>query len=139
MTEPIILTVPEAISERARQIAKATEQPAEQVLLAHLQTLSPPLPALPPDEQAELDALKHLSDDALWTIAREQMPDDVQKRAHDLMTKNSRGEISPEEYSELEKLVERSDRLMVRKAEAAAILRERGYFFVQSDFSSRHE
>lgn len=90
-----------------------------------MQTLSPPLPALPPDEQAELDALKHLSDDTLWTIAREQMPDNVQARAHELMDKNSHGEISSEEYTELEKLVERSDRLMVRKAEAAALLRER--------------
>lgn len=97
----------------------------QQVLLDHLQTLSPPLPALPPDEQAELDALKHLSDDTLWTIAREQMPDNVQARAHELMDKNSHGEISSEEYTELEKLVERSDRLMVRKAEAAALLRER--------------
>ena len=36
-------------------------------------------------------------------------------------------------------LVERADRLMLRKAEAAAILVERGYPFSQSDFKQRHE
>lgn len=127
MTDQIILTVPEDVSSRAREIARTTAQPVEQVLLAHLKTLSFPQPILPPDEQAELDALKHLSTDALWTIAREQMPDDMQVRAHELMDKNSRGSITDEEYLELQKLVERSDRLMVRKAEAVDLLRQRGY------------
>jgi hypothetical protein len=65
MPDQIILTVPEDISVRARQIAEATEQPVEQVLIEHLKTLSTPLPVLPPEQQAELDALHHLSDDAL--------------------------------------------------------------------------
>lgn len=126
MTDQIVLTIPEDITVRARQIAETTEQPVEQVLIEHLKTLSTPLP---PEEQAELDALHHLSDDALRTIAREQMPDDAQARAHDLMDRNSRGTITDEERAELEKLVGRADRLMLRKAEAAAILKERGYSF----------
>lgn len=85
----------------------------------------PILPLLPPDVQAELDALHQLSDDVLWTIAREQMPPDIQARAYELMTKNNRGTISAEETVELDALVERADRLRRRKAEAAAILRDR--------------
>lgn len=134
MPDQIVLTVPEDISVRARQIAEAMEQPVEQVLIEHLKTLSTPLPTLPPKQQAELDALHHLSDDALWTIARAQMPDDVQARAHDLMDKNSLGMLTDEEQAELEKLVERADRLMLRKAEASAILRERGYSFTQREY-----
>lgn len=65
MTDLIILQVPEEISTRARQIAERMAQPVEQVLLDHLKTLSAPLPVLPPDAQAELDALHQLSDDAL--------------------------------------------------------------------------
>jgi hypothetical protein len=139
MTNPIVLTIPDDISDRARQIAETTEQPVEQVLLDHLKTLSAPLPALPPDVQAELDALKQLSADALWTIARDQLPDDVQARAHELMDRNSRGTITDEEYSELQALVERADRLMVRKAEAASLLRMRGFSFTQKDFNLKHE
>jgi hypothetical protein len=139
MADQIVLTVPEDISARARQIADTTALSVEQVLIEHLKTLSAPLPALPPDEQAEIDALHNLSDDALRTIAREQMPDDAQARAHELMDKNSLGTITGEEHAELERLVERGDRLMLRKAEAAAILRERGYSFTHKDFKPQHE
>lgn len=129
------LTIPDELYQRARQIAEETEQPIDSVLIEHLRTLSVPLPVLPPDEQAEVDALKHLSDDALWTIAGEQMPQDVQDRMQILMDKNSLGTISDAEYAELEGYVERGNRLMVRKAEAAGILMERGHIFTQQDFS----
>ena len=135
----LTLTIPDEIYKRAKHIAESTSQPIEQVILQHLQTLSTPLPILPDDVQAELDALKYLSDDALWTIAREQMPDTVQSRAHDLMNRNSQGTITETERIELELLVERADRLMVRKAEAAALLRERGYPFTQQDYKLRDE
>lgn len=137
MTDQIILTVPENISDIARTLAQQTAKPAEQVLLEYLETLS--LPALPPDEQAELDALKRLSDDTLWTIAREQMPEAAQGRAQFLMDKNDRHTISDVEYDELQQLVERADRLMVRKAEAASILKSRKHSFTQDDFLSPHE
>jgi hypothetical protein len=138
MADLIILEVPEDISVRAREIAETVAQPVEQLLLDHLKTLAPPLPVVPPDTQVELAALQHLSDDALWTIAREQMPEDVQARAHALMDKNSGNVMTDEEHAELEKLVERGDRLMLRKAEAAALLRKRGYTFTQKDFLSKH-
>lgn len=133
------LTIPEAVYRRARRIAEETSQPVEQLLIEHLKNLPEPLPALPPDEQAELDALKHLSDDALWTIAREQMPEDIQAQMQVLMDKNSLGTITAEEYQVLEGFVERGNRLMVRKAEAAGLLMERGYTFTQKDFMPRNE
>ena len=139
MTDQIVLTVPEDISDRARQIAESTEQPVEQILIEHLKTLSVPLLALAPEEQAELDALHYLSDDALWTIAREQMPEDVQARAHELMDKNTSATITEAERLELNRLLERADRLMLRKAEAAVLLRERGYSFTQQDFKPQHD
>jgi hypothetical protein len=134
MADLIILKVPEDIAARARQIAETVAQPVEQLLLDHLKTLAAPLPVLPPDTQAELDALQHLSDDALWTIAREQLPEEVQARAHTLMDKNSRGVMTDEEHVELEKVVARGDRLMLRKAQAAAMLRKRGHTCTQKDF-----
>ena len=134
----IILQVPEEISVRARQIAEMLAQPVEQVLLDHLKTLSAPLPVLPPEVQAELEALHQLSDDALWTIARAQMSAEVQAHAQALLEKNSRGVITDEEHAELETLVERGDQLMLRKAEAAAILRARGYSFTPKDFKPNH-
>lgn len=131
------LTIPDSVYDRAKRIARETSQPVEDVLLHQLDKLEEP--ALPPDQQAELDALRHLSDDALWTIAREQMPEAIEARAHTLMDKNSLRQITDEEYAELEQLSQRADRLMLRKAEAASILRERGYPFTQDDYKAKHD
>jgi hypothetical protein len=131
------LSIPEEVYDRARQIAEETSQPVDRVLIEHLQTLSSPLPALEPDEEAELEALKSLSDDALWTIAREQMPDDLQQQMSDLMERNSLGTITPAARAELEVLVERGQRLMVRKSEAAALLTRRGYTVTPEDIANR--
>lgn len=137
MTKQITLTIPEDISDRARQIAAITAQSVEGVLLDHLKTLSNPLPILPPEQQAELDALHQLSDDTLWTIAREQTPAEAQSRADALMGKPVLA-LTDDEQTELDHLVERADRLMLRKAEASSILRSRGYTFTQSDFKPRN-
>lgn len=132
-----VLTVPEEVVARARQFANETAQSVEEVMIDHLRTLTPRLPALLPDEEAELEALQHLSTDALWTIAREQMPDALQAAMQRLMDKNSRGSITPEEYAALESLVERGQRLMVRKSEAGAILTQRGYRVTPKDLAVR--
>jgi DNA-damage-inducible protein D len=137
-TENYTLSVPKEVYKHAQRIAERTEQAVEPVLIDHLKTLSEPLPKLPPDEQEELDALRHLSDDTLWTIAREQMPQSIQDRMQVLMDKNSFGTITDEEHTELAGYVERGNRLMVRKAEASGILMERGHKFTQEDFRPKY-
>jgi hypothetical protein len=130
------LTVPDEMLAVAQQIAEATEQPVEQVLLSRLKNALP-IPTLPPDEEAELDALRHLSDDALWHVAREQMAQNLQKQMQILMDKNSLGTISQDEYKQLEDLVDRGQRLIVRKSEAAAILTRRGYKVTPQSLTER--
>lgn len=133
----ITLTVPDYVYDRARQVAEATAQPVEQVLRQPiLEAFTEPLPKLPPDEAAELAALHQLSDDALRTIAREQLPADAQVRLQSLMDRNNTGTITEVEYQELEALVERGQRLMVRKAEASAILTRRGHRITPRDLAA---
>ena len=131
-----LLTVPEEIYIRVRQIAEETSQPVDDVLINYLRTLSTTLSALPPAEEAELAALNKLSDDALWTIAHERMSDTLQLRMQNLMDKNSTGTITAEEYTELEGLVERGQRLMLRKSEAVALLTQRGYRITPQDLAA---
>jgi hypothetical protein len=128
MAEPITITIPDNLRQELESLAKAKSKSLESVVLERLQY------TLPADIQSELDALQYLSDDALWTIAREQMPQESQTRADELMTRNNFGTITPGEYAELEQYVERGDRLMLRKAEAAVLLKKRGYPFTQADF-----
>jgi hypothetical protein len=98
------------------------------ILLEQLEdTFAEPLPALPPAEQRELEALLHLSTEALWTIARERMPEDTQARMQTLMAANTQGTLDDAQQSELQLLVEQEQHLGLRRAQAAALLTERGY------------
>lgn len=137
MSNSVTLTLPDDISAHAEAIAKKTDQSIEQVLLTLLQSLTAQQPVLPPDQQRELDALRHLSDEVLWAIARDQLSDSMQTRAQHLMAKNNLEHLTDAEHQELDDLVSRADHLMVLKAEAAAILRQRGHDFNQEDFSSK--
>jgi len=136
MSDQIVFVLPDDLSAHVHLIAETLALPVEQVLLGYLKTAF--VPELSQAEHAELEALHHLSDDALLTIAREQLPDAVQTRAHELMDKNNRETMTENEASELDKLVERGDRLMLRKAEAASILKSRGVTFTQKDFMPVH-
>ncbi len=119
------VAIPEKLYDKARRVAEETAQPVDEVILARLeQSFEPDLPA---DERAELRALAYLSDDALWTIAREQMPSAKQAQMQLLMDKNSRGTITDAEYEEQARLVEQGQRLTLRKAEAMKQLMSRGY------------
>jgi hypothetical protein len=121
------IQIPENLSTRLRQLAAHRRQPVEEILTDRLFTaLDDELDSLPSAEEAELRALHHLSDDALRAIAAEQMSAENQALMAQLMAGNSKGTLSPEQQKTLEALVKRGDQLMLRKAEAAAILAHRG-------------
>ncbi|MGB1285632.1 MAG: hypothetical protein ACPG7F_03775 [Aggregatilineales bacterium] len=131
------LNIPEKLYQYAGQIAESASRSVDSILLEQLQLWTESIPLLNPDEEAELQALRYLSDDALWTIAREQMPQHSQTQMQTLMDKNSRREITSEEYALLNDFVERGQRLMLRKSEAAALLTERGHNITKQDMAAR--
>ena len=122
----ITVTLSEAVYVRARQLAADRAQSVENLVSAQISNLFDDAADLPPDEQAELAALKHLSNDTLRTIAVERMPTADQERLTLLLMLNKRATLSDGEQAELDSLLERGDRLMLRKAEAAVILSHRG-------------
>lgn len=136
MMSQYILTVPDDVVYRARQLAEQSQRPVDRILIEHLRTLPVVLPTLPEDEEAELAALIHLTDDTLWTIAQEQMSSENQERLQLLMDRHLLG-LATAERDELAQLVERSERLMLRKSMAAALLAERGYSVSPTDLNSR--
>ena len=133
---PVTLQVPDYIYERAHRIAQQTAQPIERVLASHLAESFNELSELPQDEQAELTAYRQLSEDTLRGITREQLTRQDKDRMVYLGDRTSRGTISPEEHREYEQLVERGNRLMLRKAWAAGVLMDRGYSVNTQDFTA---
>ena len=122
------ISIPDTLYEKAQRVAQQTSRQVDEVIRTKLEgALDEPLFDLPDDEKEELKAMAYLSDDTLWTIAREQMPKAVKERMSILMTRNTRGTITGDEYSELTELVERGNRLTLRKAQAMKYLTERGH------------
>ena len=123
----VTIALSDDLYRQALRLATESAQPLETVLVKRLEMVLDDLAGLSPDEQAELAAMQHLSDDALWSMARERFPQAVDLRQQALGERNSRGSITTDEQAELAQLVERGNRLLVRKAEAMAILTRRGW------------
>lgn len=136
----VTLPVPADIYDRASHIAEVTAQTVEAVLLQQLKdAFADPLPELSPHGQRELEALTLLSDEALWTIAHEQMAEDKQARMQTLMAANDQGTLDTLQQAELEALVEQGQQLSMQKAKAAALLTERRYTVTLDVLSSADE
>jgi len=129
----ITLTISEAIYERARHLSEATARSVEQILSSQLAKVFTDLTDIPQDSQAELVAFRQLSNEALWTIAREQTPSDLRERAILLLALNKRVVLTHDEEAELDRLLQSADRAMLRKAEATVLLTQRGYKVTVND------
>src|SRR5688572_9564814 len=103
---PVTLNIPQYLYDRAQQLAEEKNLAIEEVLLHQLEASMIDLPTLPADEQAELDALDHLTNDTLKIIALEVMPKADQERMKVLMKQNNFGTISPDDRAELKSMVE---------------------------------
>ena len=135
-----VISISESLYEQARRLAEQQNVPVDEVIRERLaDSLQQPLVGLPADEQSELQAMSYLSDDALWTIARERMQPTKQVRLSYLMEKNSQGTLSEDEHEELTRLVDDGDRLTLRKAQAMKLLLQRGYSVELNDLQPRDE
>lgn len=124
----ITLPIPEHLYLRFEQAAQATQQSVTDMLLHAVEVGSPPRwDDVPAEFQLDLAALDRLDDGALWQIARSRTSDAEMDRYETLLQQNANDALLDAEREELVQLRYQADRLMLRKAHAAALLRWRGY------------
>lgn len=129
----ITVALPELLYLRLERTAQATRQPLADVLLRAVEVGSPPgWEDAPSEFQTDLAALDRLDDDALWSIARSRQTEHDLVRYTVLLEKNAAGALTLAERAELKTLRTEADRFMLRKAQAAAILRWRGHLLPPS-------
>ena len=127
-TQTVTLHLPENLYLRLQQIAQATRQSFDEVVLRAIQVGAPPSwEDAPAEFQADLAVLDRLDDDLLWHIARSHQTEADMVRYQELLEKNSGNTISDTERAELTRLRTEADRFMLRKVHAAALLRWRGH------------
>jgi hypothetical protein len=128
MAETVVLQIPEALYQRLAIAASATQRSLEEIILQALQIGSPPTWKDVPEEfQTDLASLDRLDDDSLWQVARSQKSQLEMERYESLLSKQQNIELTSPERLELDTLRTDSDRFMLRKSQAAAILKWRGH------------
>jgi hypothetical protein len=133
-TQEVTLPLPETLYLRFKQTAQATQQSLTDVLLHAVQVGSPPSwEDAPVTFQADLAALDRYDDEALWRIARSYRTEADIIRLQELLEKNADEQLTETERAELAQLHTEADRLMLRKAHAAALLRWRGHTIPPAD------
>lgn len=124
----ITLQLPQRLYQRLANAAQATQRPLEAVILHALEVGSPPdWDDVPEAFQADLAALEQLDDASLWAIALGRNSATNITRYDELLDRNQQGTLTDAEQLELATLRHQADRFMLCKAQAAALLRWRGY------------
>jgi hypothetical protein len=133
-THAVTLQLPEHVYLRLQFIAQATQQSFDDVVLRAIQVGAPPSwEDAPAEFQADLAALDRLDDDTLWHIARRRQTAAEMVRYQELLEKNANDTLSDAERAELIQLRTAADRFMLRKVQAAALLRWRGHHIPPAD------
>lgn len=132
MAQTVTLQIPELLYQRLINTARATNRPLEEIMLYALKVGSPPDWDNVPDEfQVDLAALDRMEDEALWKIAQSRKTVADMERYNILLDRNQEGTLTDAERAELTTLRTEADCFMLRKAQAAALLRWRGHHVPQ--------
>ncbi len=135
MDHTITLTLPEhlykQLAARAQTAARSVEDVVAQTLAQNLPP--PPELDLSPQVQAELKAMEHLSDEALWAIARSAANDDKIALYDLLIERQNAHTLTPEGRRLLAQIRDEADALSLRKAHAYALLHSRGHILPTLD------
>jgi hypothetical protein len=127
MSTAITFELPPAVFEQLRSTAHRQNRPVADVVKDIVLREIPVLPALPADVETELASFAQLSDDVLWIIARSTLTTQQQRKLANLNDKAQRRPLTQAEQGQQQQLIDAYDRTLVRRAEAALLLSQRGY------------
>ena len=125
--QSVTVNVPSALYERLERRAVQTHWTVEDVLLDVLATAVPVADELPSDLAEALSPLALLDDAALWRAARSHLATEVAAELEALHLKRQRERLTASETQTLARLVRQYERAMLVRAQAAALLKQRGY------------
>ena len=128
MLSTVTLQIPDGIYRRLEVQAKARSQSLEEILVHALNVGSPPdVNDVPTELKADLADLDTMSDDELLILMQDKKPIADFDRYDEFLDLKADRLLMTTETQELEQLRKESDLFMLRKAQAAVLLKWRGY------------
>jgi len=130
--QTLTLHLSEDIYHHLEQVAKETNQSLEALAAQAIQGNLPPLmEGLPEEWRHDLVELQSLDDRALWKVANETIPESQWEQHQDLPAQNQEAKLTADEAAKLEQLRSITDRVVLRRSYALAILKWRGHSIAQ--------
>jgi predicted DNA-binding protein len=125
--QSVTIRLPDPIYQQLKQLADRTRRSIEDELLEVVAAAVSVAGELPEDLAEAISPLAALDDEALWRAARDRLPADVSERLESLSQKRQREGLTEAEVQEAATLIRQYERVMLVRAHAAALLKQRGH------------
>ncbi len=125
--QTVKLKLPEVVYERIQRAAAKARRPVNDVLVEAVVAATPPTETAPETMRSALAQMAYFNDAALWQAARATMTTEQRKRLQFLHDQQQRATLIPEERVEEQALLGLYRETLLVRAQAAALLQQRGY------------
>ncbi len=125
--QTVTLHLPVSLYDLVRQRAQETRRSLEAVILDVVRSAVGPDDDLPEDLRELIVPLRGLNDEALRRTAMDRFPEEAAARFTELNRKQQAEGLTDKEIRVRDDLRNGYERVMVLRAEAAALLKERGH------------
>ncbi len=127
MAQTVTLTLPDAVYFRLKRAAQITYRSMDDIVASTVAASFVSDADLPEGLAAELTAMRFFSDDALWAATHPSMSDAEQQRLAQLNMLVKERTLTLPEQAEQEALLDAYNLSMLRRAQALALLKQRGH------------
>ena len=125
--QAITLNLPETVYEQIRQAAEKAQRPVDEVLIEAVTAVAPVIGSAPEKLRTALAQMAYLNDAALWQAARATMTAEQRERLEALHDQQQREGLTAEEQAEEQALLALYRETLLVRAQAAVLLKQRGY------------
>jgi tRNA(Met) C34 N-acetyltransferase TmcA len=126
-SQQVTITLPETLYERVKRRSQQTQRSVADELTAVVAASLPEEESLPPDIEQELSELDLFTTEELWRAARMTAPVGKTERMQVLVEKQQLEGLTDSEKQEAALLSHFFNRVMLIRAKAAVLLKERGH------------
>ncbi len=125
--QAVTLHLPASLYDHVKRRAAESRRSVEAELLQVVETAIPQEQGLSPELAEAVSALAHLTDEELWSAARTRLAPEAGAQLESLHFKQQSEGLSEEEEATDARLLREYERVMLVRAEAARLLKDRGY------------
>jgi hypothetical protein len=125
--QAITLNLPETVYEQIRRAAEKAQRPLNEVLVEAVTAVAPVIGIASGEMRTALAQMAYLNDAALWQAAQTTMTAEQRERLEALHDQQQRDGLPAEEQAEEQALLALYRETLLVRAQAAVLLKQRGY------------